>query len=225
MAEQIHAFYAANEPLSPARNELRRLNAELAAAIAEQEAVTTPLRRLEHVVAETGQLTKRMEELRAEHDARIGEWIAAGDPEAERPALAPEAVGVEQRLQARSRDVPGTGAAQPAAQAALQAAVAKVTALSAERADALARAAAEAAEAYAEGVWLPVADGGIAPPGGAGEPAHPVVRRQKPARAAAGRIAELITKTRQRAAVPRNLSAGRRLLDQLAADPAAELET
>jgi hypothetical protein len=49
-------------------------------------------------------LTKRLEELRANYDARIGEWIAAGDPEAERPALAPEAVGVEQRLQTFSRE-------------------------------------------------------------------------------------------------------------------------
>ena len=110
------------EHLSPARDELARLNAELAAAVAEQEATAAPLRRLEHVVAETGQLTKRLDELRTDHDARIGEWIAADDPEAERPALAPEAIGVEQRLQVLSRDVPGARAARPTAQEALSAA-------------------------------------------------------------------------------------------------------
>jgi hypothetical protein len=47
------------------------------------------------------------------------------------------------RATALSRDLPGARAAQPGAQAALSAAVAKVTALSAERADALARAALE----------------------------------------------------------------------------------
>ena len=105
MAELPVHLYPADEPLTPAREELARLYSNLAAAIAKQEAVAAPLRRLEHVVAETTQLTKRLEELRNEHAARIGEWIAAGDPEPERPALAPEAVGVEQRLQTLSRDV------------------------------------------------------------------------------------------------------------------------
>jgi hypothetical protein len=48
---QVISFYTADDKLlTPARAELARLNAELAAAVAEQETVATPLRRLENVV-------------------------------------------------------------------------------------------------------------------------------------------------------------------------------
>jgi hypothetical protein len=57
----VSGFYDAGHPLlhaddktlTPAREELAGLNAELAVSIAEQETAAAPLRRLEHVVAET----------------------------------------------------------------------------------------------------------------------------------------------------------------------------
>jgi len=212
--------------LSPARQALADAIAAVAAANAEVERATAPLRRLEGLLSEQGQLEARLAGYREEHDRAVGAWRAGGCA-GERPRPDPRSLGVEQRLDEIGRDVPGVRSVHAEHQEAQRAAQAKLVAAVAHRQRCIyaclrdaarpAFAALRAAIARAVTVEATTLAGLVA------------VLQQRVAQGdtePGGELEWLINEikaVRGSIAVPRDEDRARRLLDRLATDPTAEL--
>ena len=206
--------------LSPTRDGLRQAISALASAQHNLEDATTPVRRLDAVLAEAERLNRELASLQCEDEAELGRWIAEGGDGA-RPQPSAATVEANASLVASAPEVRAASSALPAARAEQEAAAERVGLAAAERdaalhavaVEAAALAAAELTEAL-NGAWtveariqslceaLSTRTSGLA----ASEKINGAVRQAK---AAAG--------------VPRNSDAGRKLLDALAGDPAAIL--
>jgi hypothetical protein len=101
-------FETPSAPLSPARDALRSAQQQLREALA---AAAEPANRLRGHAAEIERLEAELSELRHVHNVAVGAWLAAGDPTAERPAIDPRAVGIEQRLMDLHKNSAGVAAA------------------------------------------------------------------------------------------------------------------
>ena len=214
------ANVGASVALSPARDRLGQAIAALALAQRDLEDATTPVRRLDAVLAEAERLNRELACFQSEDEAELGQWIAQGSFST-RPQPSAATVAANASLVALAPEVRAVSSALPAARAAQEAAAERVRLAAAERDAALDAVAVEAASVAARELTemlnralavearihslreaLGVRPGGLA----ASEKITGTVRQAK---AAAG--------------VLRNSDAGRRLLDALALDPAATL--
>jgi hypothetical protein len=87
----------AEPPLSPARAELKRLQSEFAAAVAEHEQARRPEARLIEAIAARDSAEAELGKARAADEQRLAEWIGAGC-DGERPAASDETIDIERTL-------------------------------------------------------------------------------------------------------------------------------
>ncbi len=189
--------------LSPARDRLGKAIAALAFAQHGLEDATTPVRRLDAVLAEAERLNRELACLQCNDEAELGRWIAEGGVSA-RPQPSAATVAANANLAALAPEVRAVSSALPAARAAQEAAAERVRLAAAERDAALDAVAVEAASLAA------------------GELTE-TLNRALAVEARIHSLREALGRAKAAAGVPRNSDAGRRLLDALARDPAATL--
>jgi hypothetical protein len=206
--------------LSPARDRLGQAIAALAFAQRDLEGATTPIRRLEAVLAEAERLNRELACLQCNDEAELGRWIAEGGDSA-RPRPSDATAAADASLAALAPEVRAVSAALPAARAAQEAAAERVRLAAAERDAALDAVAVEAAS-LAAGELTEALNRALTV-----EARIHSLREALGARtsglAASEKINGAVRQARAAAGVPRNSDAGRRLLDALARDPAATL--
>jgi len=206
--------------LSPARDRLGKAIAALAFAQHGLEDATTPVRRLDAVLAEAERLNRELACLQCNDEAELGRWIAEGGVSA-RPQPSAATVAANANLAALAPEVRAVSSALPGARAAQEAAAERVRLAAAERDAALDAVAVEAAS-LAAGELTETLNRALAV-----EARIHSLREALGARtsglAASEKINGAVRRAKAAAGVPRNSDAGRRLLDALARDPAATL--
>lgn len=138
-----------NPPLSPAREALRQAIAAHRAALHRLDEAHVPLQRLQAVTDELAQIERQLADIDREHQATIGEWLAAGSP-GERPQPAAARVGLGQWHDELLADAMAAGIAMPDAQRRHQEAAQAAAAAARRRDEALVIAAVDAAHQIAE---------------------------------------------------------------------------
>lgn len=218
-----------SEPISPVRQELRRLNAQVKAAQQELERLRAPERRLQAAIGEHEAAVAELSGLRSEDDRILGDWLAGGAQGA-RPSVSEQTIECEQRVARLARDASAAQQALPAAVEAVQRASEGMGRLHRQRDDALYRAVVEAAETYASGPLLEAHNAALrhdAVLQGLEAELFDIGNRSSggsPAQQAAIAVAEIRRGARDRAGVPYDRTAARKLLAEITNDPDVELE-
>ena len=211
----------------PGRARLAAESRVLAAATGAMEAAQQQATRLSAAIAEAGQLATELAALRAADAARLGAWLAENSG-APRPQPNPAIFEAESRLARFAEDAAAAHAALPAAEQVFQRCAETVRNRQRQRDDALCAAAVDAARTAAESyreVLIAALEHEARLRGLRYELLLWGNRAEAPAAAlaAAAQIGDLISGTRRAAAVARNSTAGRDLIEALAADPDASL--
>lgn len=219
---------AETPPLSPARAVLAAAIAAHTAALAAAEAAAAPARRLQAVRAAYAEAGRQLAEARADDEATLGDWLAAG-AEGERPSPSIPTRSAERRLDELAADAAAAARALPAVEARHADAVRLLTAAGQARSTAIAGAAVEAAREVIAGEMAPALDRLLMVEARLSGLAAELRRLgHAPHNSAAALSASLDIDGRLRAAkaeagVPRADAIGHAFLDALALDPQATL--
>jgi len=212
--------------LSPARDALRQAITAVRAARLDFETSAEPHRRLEAIRAEAARLDEQLAGHAAEHDRRLGAWLAR--PEGERPSPAAVTVGLRQRRNEIAENWRAAQTALPEIERLMSAASARMVEAARRLDQAVVIAAVDIAHQTIEAELVPALRAVLAVEArlqGLRPSLFAIANRsQSPvpaASGAAGRIAELIRAAKNEVTAPRDDEAGRQLLAALLRDPAA----
>ena len=205
---------------SPARDRLRAAIAALALAQRDLEDATTPVRRLDAVLAAAERLDLELGCSKGEDEAELGRWIAQGGV-GDRPQPSATTVAADVSLSELAPEIRAVASALPAARAAQEAAAARVRLAAAERDAALHAVTVEAAT-FAAGELTEALNRALTVEAKILS-LREALSAQTNGLAAAEKINAALRHAKAAAGVPRNADIGRKLLDRLSHDSTAAL--
>jgi hypothetical protein len=204
-----------------ARQELSRLNSEIAGAIADRDEAQRQVARLETPTALLAEVTHEYAVAKAAHDAMVVAWYQGGAI-GSRPAPSPAMLELERRIGELHQDVGASGDALQGARSALAARNARLATLAAEKASAHSRATAEAAAERLSDRAIPALTTGLVELSviqGIAVVLAELGRNDPEARSEARALEERIAAARQSIGVKPDLDAARAWIAALAGDP------
>jgi hypothetical protein len=210
---------------SSARQELSRLNSEIASATADRDEAQRQVNRLERPTALLAEAVQEHAAEKVAHDAAVVVWYQGGAI-GSRPAPSPAMLELERRIGELHQDVGASGDALKSAQTALDAQNAHLGQLALARQSALYRSAAEAAGAFLETECKPAMIASLAKLAVIESLAAELRRlgtREPAAMSVSRDLDKMLMATRQSVAVRGDLQSAVDFLDALSRDPAAVL--
>ncbi len=207
--------------LNQTRERLARAIAALADEVETYEKSMRPAQRLGQLSADLANLDREIAELQGPYQTELAHWIAGGEV-GERPAPSLRIATLEARRRLLASDAEAVERIRGEAEQAHQRAATRVRERQAERDEALAWAAVDAAAAFAAQVWAAQLQQALGSQ--AILAAMAGLLSQRGADQAADQVRELIKMTRHNTTCPANPTPGRKLLDDLVVDARALLE-